>query len=363
MKKLLIALAVVMTGVTILVLPSIAKAETVAEFYKGKDISLLIDSRPGPGYDFFGRLLAAHMGRHIPGHPRIVVKNMPGAGGMKCLNFAYNQGAHDGSMFFTLHTALPLQQALGQRGVRYDARQLISIGRIAAGNSVTAVWHTTGVKTLADLQGKSVAVGGSSATSNTTIFPIVAKRLLGAKFTVVVGYSGMHEVMLAMERGEIQGFGNFTLASLRSSYPDFLSKHLINPLIQWGFHSESVWKNIPLALDLAKTPVARKAIEVLLSEIELGRSYYLPPRVPKDRVAALRKAVKDTVNDPSFEKQAEKAHADIRYAAGPEMEKIIEDTVSAPKDAIELLKTAMVLSGNGRCNQYSNAKVCRKKKK
>jgi len=303
------------------------------------------------------------MERNIPGKPNIVTQNMPGAGGMKVLNFAYNQGARDGSMFFTLHTALPLQQVLGQRGVQFDARKLISIGRIAAGNSVTAVWHTTGVEKLADLKGKNISVAGSSATSNTSVFPIVAKRLLGAQFNVIVGYSGMGEVMLAMERGEINGFGNFTLASLQSSYPKYLSEKLIRPLIQWGSHPEPEWKNVPLAVDLAKTPVARRAIEILTTQIELGRSYFMPPGVPADRVAALRKAVKDTVNDPAFKAQAQKAKADISYASGEEMEKLIDLTVSAPKDAVELLRNAMAMSGSGRCEQYSDAKVCRKAKK
>jgi tripartite-type tricarboxylate transporter receptor subunit TctC len=352
-----------LAGAIVFTAGNAAQADSAADFYKGKRISLMISSGPGPGYDFFARLLAPHLSKHVPGNPRIIPQNQPGAGGMKLLNFAYNQGPRDGTMIFTLHTALPLQQVLGQRGVRYDASKLIAIGRIAAGNSTTAVWHKTGIKSIADLKNKDVLIGGSTATSSTVIFPTVARNMLGLKLKVVAGYSGMRQVMLAMERGELGGFGNLTLASLSSSYPHYLSKGLITPLVQWGLTREKDWANVPLASELTDDPVARKAVEVLSAQMEIGRSYYLPPGVPGDRVAALRKAVKDTVADPEFQRRAEKTKAEIRYMSGPDLEKIIADVLSAPKPAVERLKTLMVRSGGGRCDQYSDVKVCRKAKK
>ena len=232
--------------------------------------------------------------------PASSLRTKPGAGGMKLLNFAYNRAPKDGSVIFTLHIGLPLHQALGGRGVRYDASKLIGIGRVTAGNAVTAVWHTKGVKTFADLSKKRVTLGSTGASSVSSIFPTVAQNLLGANFKVIMGYKGGEQVMLAMERGEVDGFGAFNIASMQATRPQYLSKKLVYPMVQWGLRREKLWSDIPLAADLAKSPIDKKAVEALSAQAEIGRSYYLAPGVPRDRVQALRAALKKTVTDSRF---------------------------------------------------------------
>lgn len=340
-----------------------AVADAVSSFYAGKQITLLISSGVGGGYDLYGRLLARHMGKHIPGHPDIIPRNMPGAGGMRVLNFAYNQGARDGTLMFTLHIGLPLYQALGKHGVRYNAAKIIGIGRLAAGNACTCVWHTSSVRSYGDSLKHAVVVGATQASSNSAVFPTVAARLLGAKIKVITGYKSSQQIILAMERGEVQGLGSEALASMQASFPKFITNHLVYPLFQWGLRREKAWANVPLASELAKDPTDRKAIEVLSAQMDIGRSYYLPPGVAKNRVRALRRAVKATVRDPAFIADAKKERADIRYATGEATEQMIANVLTAPHAALERLKTAITVRSAGRCQQYTTASACRSAKK
>ncbi len=343
-----------------------AKNNAVADFYQGKRITMLISAAPGPAYDLFARMLANHMGQYIPGKPAFVARNMPGAGGMAAANFAYTQGARDGTLMFTLHIALPLQQALGQTGVRYDARKLIGVGRLSAGNTVTGAWHTSGITSVNDLYQKELLLGGGQATSNTAMFPTVARNLFGMKIKVIAGYKSLSEQMLAMERGEIKGLGSISLVTLTNWKKEYLDKKLFVPLFQWGLKREKDLADIPAVGELARTALDRKAIEVLAAQMDLGRSFFLPPGVPADRVAALRKAFEATVKDKVFVAEAKKADSDILYASGQEMEQVVAGVLDAPPEAIARLKDAMVNRGGGRCEEYSGAASCaaaQKKKK
>jgi len=362
-RRFAFAAAVISCGIALVGNPSIASADPVADFYSGKRISMMISSGVGGGYDLYGRTVSRFMSDYIPGNPRIIVQNKPGAGGMKLLNFAYNKGPRDGTLAFTLHIGLPLHQALGGRGVHFDTRKIIGIGRVAAGNSISGAWHKTGVKTLAQVRKKTVTLGSTGASSNSSVFPTVAQNLLGMNIKVIMGYKGGEQVMLAMERGEVDGFGSFGLASMQSTRPDYMTKKLVYPLVQWGLRREKVWPDIPLASELAKTPLDKKAMEVLSAQMDIGRSYYLPPGVPRDRVKALRAALKKTVADAKFLAAARKLKMEIRYATGEETEKIIAGVLAAPKDAIARLKQVMVKRGRGKCQEYTEPKFCRKKKK
>jgi tripartite-type tricarboxylate transporter receptor subunit TctC len=352
-----------MAGLALAATSTIAAAQSVADFYGKQRISLMISSGVGGGYDLYGRTVARFMGEHIPGKPSIIPQNKPGAGGMKLLNFAFNKAPKDGSVIFTLHIGLPLHQVLGGRGVRYDAGKLIGIGRVAAGNAVTGVWHKTGVQTFADLSKKRVTLGSTGASSVSSIFPTVAKNLLGANFKVIMGYKGGEQVMLAMERGEVDGFGAFSIASMQSTRPQYISQKLVYPMVQWGLRREKIWSDIPLAGDLAKTPIDKKAVEALSAQMDIGRSYYLAPGVPRDRVDALRAALKKTLADPGFLAAAKKLKMEIRYATGEETEKTIADILATPKEAVTRLKAVMVKRGGGSCKEYTDPKFCRKKKK
>lgn len=318
-----------------------AASDPVARFYEGKQITMLVDAAPGPAYDLFARLLVAHMAAYIPGKPTFLVRNMPGAGGLNAVNYAYNQGSRDGTLIFTMHINLPLEQALGSKGVRFDAGKLIGIGRLSAGNTVTGAWHTAGIHSYKDLYRKELVIGGGQATSNTAVFPTVAKNIFGIKLKVVAGYKSLNDQMLAMERGETQGLGSISLETLHDSKPEYLSKKLFIPLFQWGLKREKELPGVPTVGEIATNPLDKKAVEVLASQIELGRSFYMPPGVPPDRVKALRAAFDATVKDPGFLADAKKSRSEIVYASGEEMEHVIAGVLDVPKEAVARLQKAM----------------------
>lgn len=318
-----------------------ASADSVAQFYQGKQITMLVDAAPGPAYDLFGRLLAGHMGNHIPGKPTFLVRNMPGAGGLNAVNYAYNQGPRDGTLIFTMHINLPLEQALGSKGVRFDAAKLIGLGRLSAGNTFTGAWHTAGIASYKDLFKKELVIGGGQATSNTAVFPTVAKNIFGMKLKVVTGYKSLNDQMLAMERGETHGLGSISLETMRDSKPEYLSKKLFVPLFQWGLKREKDMPDVPTVGELATTPIDKQAVEVLAAQIDIGRSFYMPPGVPPDRVKALRAAFDATVKDPGFLAAAKKSHSKIVYGSGEEMEHVIAGVLDVPKQAVERLQKAM----------------------
>lgn len=360
LRKIFVALAPFLLA---LAGSSAARADAVADFYQGKRITMLVSAAPGPAYDLFARMLANHMGQYIPGKPGFLPRNMPGAGGMVAANFAYTQGARDGTLIFTLHIALPLQQALGQNGVRFDARKLIGVGRLSAGNTVTGAWHTSGITSYRELYDRELLVGGGQATSNTTMFPTVARNLFGMKIKVIAGYKSLSEQMLAMERGEIKGLGSISLVTLTNWKKEYLTQKKFVPLFQWGLRREKDMPDIPTVGELARTPTDRKAIEVLAAQMDLGRSFFMPPGVPADRVAALRKAFDATIRDKGFLAEAKRADSDILYGSGPEMEQVIAGVLDAPPEAIARLKEAMVNRSGGRCEEYSGATSCAKKSK
>lgn len=339
-----------------------AGADPVADFYRGKHITFLISGPAGSGYDAYARLLARNLGQHIPGDPTIVPQNMPAAGGMVLLNTAYNSGPRDGTLIFTMHFNLPLYQAMGGRGVHYDAAKLIGLGRLLASNAAIGVSATSksGVKTLEDAKTRVAVIGATGAASNSTLYPMIMNNLIGTRFKVVIGYQGEDGVFLAMERGETDGFGSYSYLTFKSVHPDYLAKKLFYPLVQWGAKREAEWSDVPTAIDVAKTPIDKRAMELASSGPEIGFSYFMPPDVPKDRVAALRKAFGDMLKDPAFHKDAERAKMFLRPATGEEVEAIVRNVVSAPKDVIARLTQLMVENGGVRCQDYTKADFCSK---
>lgn len=344
-----------------------AAADPIADFYKGKRMTILISSRAGSGYDVYARLLGRNLGRHIPGNPKITPKNMPGAGGMRLLNHAYNKAPKDGSTLFTLHFNLPLWQAIGGSGVRYDAGKIIGLGRLVASNAVIGVWSESNSKvtSLADATKRQAIIGSTGATSNSTIYPIMLNNLLGTKFKVVHGYAGAFGVFLAMERGEIDGFGSYSYLSFKAVKPHYLEKKMFHPIVQWGPKREAGWSHIPTAIDLAKTATDRKAMAIASSGPRIGFSYFMPPKVPKARVRALRNAFNAMVKDKTFLAEAKQLKMSLRTATGQEIEKIVTDVLNSPPDAIARLKDLRVRKDRKvGCKQFSSkGKFCRKKRK
>lgn len=324
--------------------PVFAGSDSVADFYRGKSIRLMIGSAPGSGYDSYARLLARHLGDHIPGHPSLIPQNMPAAGGVALLNSAYNKGPFDGSMIFDVHFNLPLNQAISGEGVHYDLSKMTAIGRLLASNASTGVSakSKSEVKTLADAFHRQVIIGSTSATSVSTIFPTILKKLSGAKIKVVSGYHGDGDVFLAMERGEIDGYGSYSYLTFEAIHPDYLTKKVVYPLVQWGAQRETAWPDVPTAIDLAKTPRDKRAMAIVSSTSDVGFSYFIPPRVPADRTKALQDAFNAMIKDPAFLADAKQGKLPIRPASAREVTDIVTNVLTAPPDVVsrvvELMK-------------------------
>lgn len=324
-----------------------AETDTVAEFYRGKQIKLLISAPVGSGYDTYARLLARHMGNFIPGKPAIIPQNMASAGGVTVANAAYNRGPYDGTLIFTLHFTLPLYQAMGGDGVKFDAAKMKGIGRLLASNVVIGVSSKSqsGVKNFEDARHKTATIGSTSATSNATIFPTILNRMAGAKFKVVAGYEGEGAVFLAMERGEIDGFGSYSYLTFKAVRPDYLTKKLFHPIVQWGVQREAEWQDVPTAIDVAKTPADKQAMLIVSAGSDIGFSYFMPPDVPEDRAAALQKAFEAMIKDPAFLADAAQGKLVLRTASAGDIEKIVKDVLAAPPEVIKRVTELMKLDG------------------
>lgn len=338
-----------------------AKADPVADFYRGKTIAILISAQAGSGYDLYARLLAGHLGKYIPGNPSIVAENEPGAGGLTVANAVTNTQPHDGTVMFTLHFTLPLYQAMGGRGVRFDAKRFIGVGRLLASNVVIGVMRNSrsGVTDIKSAIAKEATIGSTGLTSNATIYPRILNNMLHTKFKIVPGYRGDGDVFLALARGEIDGFGSYSYLTFKSVRPDYLTKKLFYPIVQWGAKHEKAWPDIPTAIDLARTPTDKEAMAMVSAGADIGFSYFLPPDVPADRVAALRYAFDTMVKDPMFRADAERSKMLLRPASGREVEKIVQNVLDAPAPVVDRAIALMSSEGKVPCAQYPNNDLCR----
>jgi tripartite-type tricarboxylate transporter receptor subunit TctC len=319
----------IMSCALLLVGTAAGAAQPVADFYRGKTVNVLIGVGVGGEYDLQARLVARHIGKHIPGNPLVVPQNMTGAGGIKMANYLFTQAAHDGTNIGMLGNNFPATQAVGAQGVQYDSVKFNWLGTMAPVVETMAVWHTTGVKTVDDLRQKEIVAGASGKGAITYIYPSMMNEYLGTKFKIVTGYPGGNQINLAMERNEVQARNN-TWSSWKATKPTWLRDNLITVIVQAGPRAPDL--DAPSVEALAKTPDERKLIELVTSGTHLGRPMATTPDVPEDRLKALRAAYKATMADPEFLAEAEKAGFEVAPVYGEEMQKIVERIMSTPKD-------------------------------
>lgn len=319
---------------------SAAKSQSVADFYAGKSIELLIGYSPGGGYDTYARTIARHMGKHIPGNPNIVPKNMPGAGSLKLTNFLYNVAPKDGTTFGTIGRGIPMEPLLGGKGTQFEAQSFNWIGSANNEVSICASWHETGIESFDDLMTKELVVGGTGSGADTDTFPLLVKNLFGAKLKLISGYPGGNDILLAMERGEVGGRCGWSWSSVKSRRMDWIREGKVNVLLQMSLAKHPDLPDVPLIMDLAKTDEQRQILKLMFARQVMGRPYVAPPGVPGERVAALRKAFMDTMNDPEFLAEAEKAKLEITPVSGDELDALIKEIYAAPKEIAEKAATA-----------------------
>ncbi len=327
--------------------PSPGRADDVADFYRGKTVTMIVGYSAGGGYDIYARAVARHMSEHITGAPKVIVQNMPGAGSIASANYLYNVAAKDGTVFGTFGRGVPMEPLIGAAKVQYDASKFTWIGSAANELSVCAVTQRSQVKTWEDVTRKDAAVGGEGSGSDPDTYAMMVRGLFGARFRIVTGYPGGNDMTLAIERGEIDGRCGWSWGSIKATRPDWTSgPNRLNVLLVMSTERSEELPGVPTVLEKASTDRDRDIVRLIVSRQTVARPFAAPPGVPSARRDALRKAFMATLNDPVFLADAKAASLEISPLSGEEVEKLIGDLYKAPAESIAQARAA-IASGSG----------------
>jgi tripartite-type tricarboxylate transporter receptor subunit TctC len=323
-------------------LTTAARAETPAEFYKGKDVRMLISHPPGGGYDIYARFFARHLTRFLDGHPNVIPQNMPGAAGIVMANSMAAQQPSDGTVIGLGPGSIGTADLFGASGARYDARKFSWIGSMNADVGVSLSWHTSPVKTAADLMKTELIVGGAGATDQSVVFPTALNRILGTKFKIIPGYAGSAATSLALERGEISGIGGMNFSSILANKPDWLRDKKINILVQLALERHPDLPDVPTVVELAKTDRQRAILELVFSQSSMGRAILGPPGIPADRLQALRSAFDAMMKDKEFLAEADKMKIEINQPmSGKNMAQLVDKLYRATPEIVKEASAAI----------------------
>lgn len=318
-----------------------ANAQTPEEFYAGKTVELYIGYSVGGGYDTYARLVARHMGKHIPGNPTVVPVNMEGAGSLRATNWLYNAAPKDGTVFGTFARGAAFEPLLGQGQAQYDATEFNWIGSANDEVSICAAWKTAEITSFEELREKELIVGGTGRAADTDTFPRVINGVFGTKMETISGYPGGNDITLAMERGEVQGRCGWSWSSVKSLHSDWVENGDINILVQLSLNKHPDLPDVPLIMDFVENDEQRQILELVFARQVMGRPFAAPPGVPEDRVEALRDAFMATMEDPEFLAEAETAELEITAVSGADIEELVKRTYEAPSEVVEQTKALM----------------------
>jgi tripartite-type tricarboxylate transporter receptor subunit TctC len=322
-----------------------ANAQSAADFYKGKTLSIVIGTSAGGGFDVYGRMIARHMQKHLVGNPNIVASNMPGAGSIRLAQHIYNVAPKDGTVIGAVFSGAIVEHLLGSRDKmpEYDPAKFTYIGSANSEAYVCLTRKDAKVQTFADVLNTEVVLGASASGGSTVDFPHVLRNVLGAKFKIVSGYPGTNEISLAIESGEVQGACGYAWSTVQSRRRHWLTDNLVNILVQEvpTPHAQMTKMSVPTAQQLAKTEEQRRILDVFYTQLRFGRPYVAGPGIPEDRVVALRKAFVDTLNDPELLKEADKLQIDVDVLEGGAMQKLVADLYATPADIVAKTRAAL----------------------
>ena len=317
-----------------------ARAASVAEFYKGRTVSVIIGYSAGTGYDIYARLLARFIGRHIPGNPTVIAQNMPGAGSLKAAMYVDGIAPKDGSVIATIGRSAPLEPLLGE--AQFDGRNFTWLGSIASSSSLCATWHTTAIKTWQDALTRPFTLAGEGSGSEPDNFARILKNVFGAKVKLVTGYPGGSEMNLAIERGEVDGRCGWSWDSIKSTRPDWLRDRKINLIAVFSLQKAAdVPAAVPLIVDLAANEEQRQILRMHLAGQSFGRPFFSSPGLPEDRKAALRAAFDATMRDADFIGETNKVKLEVSPTSGADIDRLLAEVYATPKDVIEKAKQAI----------------------
>lgn len=316
----------------------------VEQFYKGKSIDLIIGYPPAGSNDTYARALARHLGKHIPGRPNVVPKNMPGAGSFLAVNTVYGVSPKDGTVIAIGAPTTALDEVLGTQGVRFKTAELGWVGRIDSLINMVFMWHTSKVKTFQDALKYEATLSGTGKGSTVSIYPTVMNNVFGTKFKLVMGYKGSAEAQLAVERGEVEGHST-SWTAVKVGHPDWYPQKKISILVQFALKRHPELAEVPTAVDLARNDEERQILSAIMVAAEVGSAFFTTPGVPPERLAALRRAFDETMRDPDFVADAKKTSLTVGPMTGDELQKLVVSVSSLTPEMLAKVRHAYV-TGN-----------------
>ena len=310
-----------------------------ADSFTGKTVRLYIGTGPGGGYDTYGRLVARHIGRHLPGTPAVVPQNMPGAASLTLTNFLYNQAARDGNALAIINQAMPTEQYLLDQNIQYDAGKFNWIGRVSSAVEMLIVWHTVPIARIEDVRSREVIMGGTGPTSSTVFIPYLLNNLAGTKFRVISGFNGTTDIGLAMERGEIEGSAT-PLESLTSYRANWVREKKIKILLQQTATRDPEVADIPTMVEMGATDEARQILRFFASAAEIGRSIVAPPAMAPATVTTQRRAFDAMFKDQAFLDEVNKAGIQLKPMTGERLQMVVADVAKFPPSLVQKARAA-----------------------
>ncbi len=311
-----------------------AAAQSAADFYRGKEVRLIIAASTGGGYDTYGRTVARHLGEHIPGKPTVVPQNMPAAGGLGAANHTFNVAPKDGTVLTLFQNTVPLEPFFENKQAQFDAAQFGWLGTPTTEVAMYMFWHSSKIMTLKDAQTREYVAGAAGAASTPAFYGRVFNQIFNLKARFIVGYPGQNEILHAMEGGEVEAMASPFWSSIKASRPTWYKEGKIRFLFQYGgsgTHPEL--KGVPLALDLLQTEADKTLLVVAAAPLGLGRPFGAPPGIPADRLAALRTAMLATFKDPAFLADCAKQRLECDDPkSGEELGALVSRAYAAPAD-------------------------------
>lgn len=315
-----------------------AAQDPIADFYKGKTMRIVIGYAPGGGYDIYGRTFAEHFGRYVPGNPTVVAQNMEGAGSFLAARFLYNVAPQDGTSFGSLAQTLPLDYAMGDQRKDLDASRMPYIGRLVTNVDLGAGMPWATFKDFDDARKREIVVGATGASSPGFLLPTALNAYAGAKFKVIYGYKGSNDVLLAAERKEVDLIGSIGIATLLVRNPDWITEKKAPILYQAALARHPLLPHVPALPELGSSADGKAVLTAIAASAEIGRSIITTPNVPKERLAALRKAFDTMVADPAFIDALKKRNVTLEPMSGEQVDKISNDTLNTPPAVLSLVQ-------------------------
>jgi tripartite-type tricarboxylate transporter receptor subunit TctC len=339
---------IVRTGIAAIAVAATASAITpavaqpsVEQFYQGKSVDVIIGYPPAGSNDVYARLVARQIGKHIPGNPNVVPKNMPGAGSFLAVNHVYGVAPKDGTVLAIGAPTTALDERLGTANVRFKTAELGWVGRIDSLINIVFMWHTSKVKTFADAQKIESTLSGTGAGSTVSIYPTVMNNVFGTKFKLIMGYKGSADAQLAVQRGEVEGHST-SWTAVKVGHPDWWPKKTISILVQFSLSRHPELPNIPTAIELARNDEEKQVLSAIMVAAEVGSAFFTTPGVPPERLAALRRAFDATMKDPEFLADAKKIKLTVGPMNGEALQKLITTVSNLSPDMLAKVRAAYV---------------------